>query len=223
VNARLVDVETGEVSATAYEAMPVRVFETEAKDYLVLVPESQRIGIYALFNWRHNPNSLPMDSTADSKVYPRAFDIGMVGIGIRYAPSVRLLTDFGYMTNSTTPSAGRDETTLFASVSESYGVKAKAFRGLAAYRLELGRKIFFYPAVGATYYQVSGGLSASYLTPTAQIRAEYFLQERVGLSLSGTADMMSKGATGVSTYYKAKRTMAELGKVYAETSISVYF
>lgn len=233
VNARLVDVESGEVSATAYEAMPVSIFEEEAKDYIVYVPKKQRIGIYLLINWRHNSNDVAFNASAsgDGEVSPEPFDIGLVGFGVRYAPSKSLLIDLSYMANSSIPRGGRDRTIpdytspgVF-NQDRAYGVGVKAYRGLASYGFELSRKCAGFVGGGLTYYQFQQNLSAGYISPSMQVRGEYFPQERIGLSLAATYDMLNKTATSESVSEAVRRTrnMAKLGKISVESSVSLYF
>jgi len=232
VNARLVDVETGEVAATAYEAMPVRVFEEEAKGYMVLAPEVQRIGFYALFNWRHNPNNVPTNSGSGPSAWvqggnsPDPFDIGLIGLGVRYCPFRRWVVDVAYMANSTLPRAGQRTQNYGASnetMNEAYRIGAKAFRGLIGYRVNFFPNSAVYFSAGATNYKMVNHTGTNYVTPTTQIRLEFFPQQRLGISLTGNCDLVNKIATG---YYRDEQRTADLARLSqfsVESSVSVYF
>lgn len=229
VNARLVAVETGEVSATAYEAMPVRVFEEEAKDYIVLVPEKQRIGIYTLFNWRHNGNNLPVTAATESgstrTTTPKPFDIGLAGIGFRYAPDRNLLLDFAYLVNTTFPRAGRQTEDWSGTPihDDGYSIGVKEYRGLAGYRLRLTERFSGYVSGGVAYYQVMHHADAGYATPTVQLRSEYFLQQRLGISLAANYDLAAKTATKIYVTQQRSYRVVKLSKLSVESSLSVYF
>lgn len=92
VNVRIVDVESTEVLATAYEEMPARLFEEIAQPYLVPVPDEQAIGLYFLANYRYNRNessayfNQPWLGGNTNHVAPRGFPLSMLGGGVRYFP-----------------------------------------------------------------------------------------------------------------------------------------
>ena len=90
VNTRIVKVETGEVQFTGYETFPADAFEEEAKSYLNLVPSSQVLGIYAMYNY--NLGSSPLSKTIPNPINTIEADLHevnlhMAGGGIKYYPT----------------------------------------------------------------------------------------------------------------------------------------
>ena len=101
VNARLVDVDSGEVVAATHEDFTKWAFDEEAKPYLAVLPERQIIGLYFLYNYRNNSNNLPARSYntvlgKPARLSPTAFSLGMIGGGIRYEPTNRFMVDASY-------------------------------------------------------------------------------------------------------------------------------
>ncbi|HBB65864.1 MAG: hypothetical protein A2X28_03540 [Elusimicrobia bacterium GWA2_56_46] len=246
VNARLVEVETGEIAATAYESFPIGVFEEEAKSYIVYKPEIQRIGIYALANWRHNSNLSRQEFILNSygqnvhtTVEPKTFNSLFWGVGLRYAPSAKLTIDVSAMNTGARPEAGhvKEEWTSPPSVisDDDYPVGVSAYRGLVSAKINLSRRFFAHIGAGFTAYRIttgsvlvynnspSGFAKVSYITPCVQLRTEYFLQDRVGISLSGNYDFTSKPARQTERDGLTKSNRVELDKFSLEPSISLYF
>lgn len=94
VNARIVNVETGEVLASGYTELPVEAFEDDAGVYLNLVPHEQAIGIYGVFNYRHNDNDAPVfTESGPNNLYtfePKSFTSLLAGGGLLYRPGRNL-------------------------------------------------------------------------------------------------------------------------------------
>lgn len=244
VNARFVEVETGRIHSTAYESFPVNIFEEEAENYLAYAPETQRIGLYALSNMRHNTNSLagqdflfnnyPSNSINMTKeLEPAAVNSLCWGFGLRYAPVKRLLVDISAMSTGARQKAGHIRETLTylpptytapQAVSQyNYTIRISAYRGLISGKTIIYDGLFGYIGSGIAVYRISGGAEASYLTPFIQLRAEYFLQERVGLSLSGSYDFIAKTAKRAEPDGITKSNRFRLDKFYFEPTISLYF
>lgn len=111
VNARLVEVKSGEVLAAAYEELPAQLLEEEAKPYLALVPETQAIGLYVGFgygmgsvrNFTPAPVSGPgaqvgSDSLTLTNEPPEFIPIS---VGARYSPVRWLMVDLSFSPNTT--------------------------------------------------------------------------------------------------------------------------
>ncbi len=94
VNARLVNVESGEVLASGYTELPVDAFNDDAGVYLNLVPQEQTLGIYGVLNYRHNANNAPafVDTVPNVQTtyQPRDFTSFMAGGGLLYRPHKNL-------------------------------------------------------------------------------------------------------------------------------------
>ncbi|MFC2048792.1 CsgG/HfaB family protein [Elusimicrobiota bacterium] len=110
ISARLVDVETAEVIESDYKTIPVKVFETEAKQYMPLVPEKQSIGIYAFMTNAGNPVSpAEFDNATINVSYAslsKQFTLtsaeidgasGNMGAGMRYSPWKNIFLDASYV------------------------------------------------------------------------------------------------------------------------------
>lgn len=230
VNARLVRTETGEVLATAYEELPVAAFELEARDYVVLVPKTQTIGIYLLYNFRGTAKLSPMTSPAAPGSYaitttPLQPALCMPGFGVRYTPFEHAMLDVS-LTNTGTgkqtghvryynSGAGFDYT-------EADSSKFSLLRAVAGMTDELGKGLSYYLGAGASSVRISGFGGVSYVTPTVLARVEYHLQQRIGISVAAGYDFTTKAAANTDWLAAGLKT-AELQHFYFEPSISVYF
>lgn len=237
VNARMVEVETGQVVSTAYETFLVSTFEEDARDYVVYVPETQRIGVYLLYNWRYNPNRLPNSTTLTDEfgnpvrtvVHPRSFSAGLAGLGVRYSPFRNIVVDASQMRRGSgqKPRAGYvarwvDYGSSVSDTSYNYAPSISGSRFLISLKRELFRKFYWYAGAGATYYKIWGVPRVRYATPAVQLRGEYFPQDRVGISLSVNYDFVSKTIRqGLVLEEKAKRL--RLSKFSIEPALSIYF
>jgi len=103
VNARIVNAETGEIVASGYTELPVDAFADDAGVYTNLVPQEQTLGIYGVFNYRHNANNLQTftDAQWGGQVVnnPRAFTSMMAGGGLLYRPHRRIQINAEVVTN----------------------------------------------------------------------------------------------------------------------------
>lgn len=99
INARIVEVQNGQVVATAFEEIPATLLEAEAKPYLVEPPARHAIGFYVLYNYRHNSNRVSgYPEQAGNfgpavQVSPHPYHLGMIGGGVRYFPVSSIMTD----------------------------------------------------------------------------------------------------------------------------------
>ena len=230
VNARIVNAETGEVLSSGYTELSADAFADDAGVYLNLVPEREAIGIYLLYNYRHNSNSLPVRSVTPNTYtitnYPKGFDLALPGGGIRYSPFNKFMVDLSLMGNGARSKAGHTTYTWGGSTySDNYNVAVMAYRALLYYANPLSRRFGYYLGAGATLYSIHGGASVDYLTPTFSARFEFRPQSRIGVSLGLGYDLTSKSADSlldaINEYTRTDR--ARLSKLYVEPSVSVYF
>lgn len=235
VNARLVDVQSAEVIASSYEELLASAFEEEARDYIVYVPDTQVLGIYFLYNYRHNANSLPDTAyigalSSPIEDSPKAFNLGLLGGGIRYAPTSKLLIDFSLMESASSSKAGTWRYQLYGSWgwrTAAYNIKVNAYRGLINLKIKMADNFICYPGAGLTLYSISGDASGKYSTPTISTRFEYFIQSRVGISLAGGYDFNSKSAKERTNFLGegsgTDNKRVKLDRFYLEPTISLYF
>lgn len=188
VNARLVDTETSAVIVSGFEELPIEAFEEDARPYLSLVPQEQALGIYFLYNLRFNRNRLPSRSLGSGILNPKPFNLGMMGIGMRYSPAQKMLVDVAYMRTAgpaTAASSGWD----FRGK-----LDADAFRGRLEMKLHDARRYAYYAGAGATLYTMHMEGRTAYIAPSVSLRGEFRPQARIGLSLSCNYDLNRKPA-----------------------------
>jgi TolB-like protein len=107
ISAKLVDSESAQVVTAEYGEVPVKVFDTEAANYIQLVPEEQAIGLYA------GLDTAAPTSTKNGAATPRALDGGNMltlsdptstpmnfEIGLRYMVIRWLMFDIAYSPNA---------------------------------------------------------------------------------------------------------------------------
>lgn len=234
INARIIRTETGEVLATDYQEVPVSAFEREAKDYIVLVPETQSIGIYFLYNLRGMKVTIPRSaSTTDGtwtttyNAFPGNKELPSAGIGIRYAPAARVLIDVAAAYKQRQSYVWKDDITN-TDGTNTYAWQSKRnqkltfFRALAGLTSDTRKSFSGFAGAGATYIKLSSGGDTAYTTPTIFLRGEYRPQQRIGFSLSGGYDLKTKTAKTFDLGL-GDRKVGRLKQLYGETSLSIYF
>jgi hypothetical protein len=222
VNARLVDAESGVVLTSGYEELPIEAFQDDARLYLNLVPETQSLGLYFLYNFRHNTNDMPAQAYTNpfsgltSTIQPKSFNVKMLGGGLRYFPASKLLVDVAYMGDG--GGAKMDNGILG-------GLKVTSVRALVGVRIKNVSNLSCYLGGGVTSYSLDWTAKTSYYTPTAFIRAEYRPQARIGISISGSYDFYSKPAKQDLSWANPPVTIknGELNKFSIEPSLAIYF
>ena len=235
VNARLVKTETGEVLATAYEELPVKTFENEAKDYVMLVPKTQTLGLYFLYNYRGTaklPQTYREYATSDfdytAITTPEQTAMWTPGVGLRYTPVDHITLDLSFANSGSAQKTGRGDNhytippDYTMEDNTKYTSKLTLLRGLIGIEQEFSRSLSYYLAAGATSVRIYGAGSINYITPTVMARLEYHPQERIGISASAGYDFTTKTTTG-EDWYGAKHKIMRLDNLYFEPSISVYF
>lgn len=229
VNARLVNAETGEVAATAYEALPVSAFEEEAADYVTLVPQAQTIGIYFLGSYRvmarvpSTTNTYPPGWVTYITTDPERSKIVLPGFGIRYAPFEHFLLDFSYM-NPGAPKRTGDRRSDEAFCAGPYTSKFSIFRAVAGPKGKAFKDISYSVGAGFSSVSITGSGKTSYTTPTLLAGLEFRPQQRVGLNFSAGYDLTTKTAEGnrwgpSDALFK----LARLPHFYLESSLALYF
>lgn len=222
LNARLVYVETGEVLVTAYQELEAKLFEEEARSYLVLVPEQQAIGFYAVYNWRHNSNSLPAGTVTTSQgsqetQTPKAFNSALIGAGLRYFPAKHVLVDLAGMLYSGEPYATRG--TGSQQRDHGSGEEGLSLRGLLNWTDDLTEAFRWYFGAGIISHTFGYG-GGSYLSPMIRLGVEGRPQARFGVGLFlnyefARKDIIERNAPEVA----ARR----LNRLSIEPTVALYF
>lgn len=226
VNARLVNVETGEVLASGYVELDEQVFETDAYGYIGFVPQAHPVGLYFLYNYRSSANKLPQRDysyfSGSSHYTPHSFVAGIPGIGLRYSPFSRIQVDFAFVA---TDEAGvrtvREEVTGSFGRKSEISTKVYMYRGILAYQGYLFRNVKYLAGGGYSKYNFSG--HASYVTPLFHARLEYVLQRRIGLSLAANYDLNGKTISGMSWIGGGGVQLLRLTRFSLEPSLAIYF
>ena len=235
VNARIVDAESGEVIAAAYEDFPAGFFEEAAKPYLALVPESQAIGLYILYDYRYSGNRLSGWQYTTPKetgnVAPNGFPLGMIGGGLRYFPSPRWAVDLSaavLATNATvasgdwkyTPDPSSPRT---PSPREIQNGRTVLIRGNVNWVSPDYHHIHGIVGAGLSAYRIAGaGLVAeTFFAPGFRVGAEYRPQSRIGFGVLLNYDLLRKNA--VDAMDPSHPDVVKLQRFSIEPTIGVYF
>lgn len=229
VNARLVASGTGEVLATAYESLPSSEFESEARDYVVLAPQTQTIGIYFLGSYRVMGDLPPTTRTYSAgwvsyvTTEPENAKLVLPGIGLRYYPFEHFFVDASYI-NAGEPKRVGNRKSDFAFYAGPYTAKFSLGRVLIGPRTRLGSAVYGYAGGGVTMVSVKGSGYASYTTPTFMAGVEFRPQQRIGITLSAGYDLKSETAIGdLWGAGDQPFNIVRLPHFYIEPSLALYF
>lgn len=229
VNARLVRTESGEILATAFEELPAKTFEEEARPYLSLLPEHQVIGFYGAYQVRPKTKARDIGNlNNDLKTIPHDFNTAFVGVGLRYSPTRHSFIDAGYFTFIGHPlvfstedfispgNISRAETRfpsnhsftrfLIGWDSSSAGFHWEAGAGFTHYNIEVVSKVFIGAKVDTNH-------------PFVRLGMEYRLQDRFSLGLAGNYEFGDIDAK----YYYVSGTAFRMSGISLEPSLSLHF
>jgi len=181
---------------------------------LNLVPDEQVLGLYVLYNHRSNKNELsgvtPTGYCGAANCTRNSFNLGLVGVGMRYFPSQKMFADASAMKSTGAPTVGKYNAIPL-------DVLVTSIRGLLGYRFGLAARSSLYAGIGVTGYSISQDASTNYVTPTVQVRLEYRAQSRMGISAAVGYDLQNKVASSLGDDW------AVFNKFYIEPSVSFYF
>ena len=216
-NARLVRTETGEILATAYEELPAKDFEDEAKPYLNLVPERQAIGLYAAYQYRPKAKAGTPKSDQGGDLYtPQNFTTAFYGVGMRYFPTSHVFFDIAGFTPHTTA-------VFVSKYSDPLFTTSSMFRASAGLMFNLSNSLRCEADLGATKYGLVvhyGGYTvhAKSTQPFTHVGFEFRPQQRVALSL-GLGYELGK----IEGRYDVGGTAFTLSGISVEPSLALYF
>jgi TolB-like protein len=227
-SARLVRTETGEILATAFEELPVKDFEEEAKPYLNLVPERQAIGFYIAYQF--GPHAKAGDNTTISNwvtwqtdYRPVDMDLAYFGGGIRYYPTRHAFIDVSYLMPAANPKAFdmNGHSVGFPGRWDSYAIrKGYLVRGFAGWSSNSFHSFRWEAAAGAVRYSLRHDslIDMSKTLPCVRLGLKYFPQERFAMGVSFNQN--------IGTYegkFKNGVTAFRLEGFSIEPSLSLYF
>lgn len=232
VNARLVRAETGDVLATAYAELPAAAFDSEARDYVVLVPRTQTIGVYFIYTRRAVSARAVQTETISScgssgcitTLTSKDAAFWAPGIGLHYTPVEKWSFDAAFLSSAANDKTGTIDINATGSGTSriNYDQKYSMVRLLAGRDLAIGEKASLYLAAGGTAVQLSGEGDANYLTPTLYARADYHPQQRFSISISAGYDLKTKAGRG-SDYAPSSFKVSELQNFYVEPAVAIHF
>ena len=239
INSRLVQTETGEVLATAYEELPVSVFEEEAREYVILVPKTQMIGVYFPYNYRRLARVPPtttittftdMNGSTDliAATAPNQPRVWTPGLGLSYAPFEHFMFDLAYINTGRTQKPGLTRRIavypgpVISEYDDIYHSGFSALRALAGPKVNLSRSLSCFIGAGATSVRMFGDGHINYITASALARIEFHPQERIGISVSAGYDLTTKKSPLID-YLGAQIGIMRLPNFYVEPSIAIYF
>ena len=225
INARMVETESGEVFATAYETLPADLFEEQAKTYLVPVPETQAIGIYFLYTRRHlSPASEPFSYSTgweNITISPNSAALNQMGLGFRYFPYKNFVIDVsGFFSGKMKEGAVKINSSRGYTHSESFFTKA--YRLLLNYDLTSNKHFHIYAGPGIIWYDTGPDSRGDYSSPLVNFRFEYRPQDRIALSLGGSYEL-NKAGWKINWYDSPPIDTHEPSQFSIESSIGFYF
>lgn len=215
INARVVETETGQILATAYETLPADLFEEEAKPYLV-PGGNQTVGFYWLYNERRVPTvAQPVTRSTyggnTQTIYPRSATMYQSGGGVRYNPTKRMQLDLAGIYSSKTDNSGGTvvQTMLpFSPFNFNLSFGVITYRFLVDFDLLSTKSLHFYTGGGFITHQLYKNMHGSYSSPLLHARLEYRPQIRVAL--------------GIAINYELKKTSWRAGAGESESNFSPY-
>ncbi len=240
INARMVQTETGDIVATAYNTISASSFDDKAQYYLtdLAVPKTQSIGVYmgTVFkgNSRWGKSVTYTDTNTGSPISPdpEAARLSSYAPGVRYDLSSKIQLDYTYYSTNY-------RLTLEVGVNNVYNnFNFSGSRFLVAYKHPLNEKLFLYSAVGICRYSVqnidnitlaatnsSGGrriqnihlAETSITTPVIYERFEYRPQSRIALGVACGYELKK------STLRFMHQKLSDFTQFFFEPTASFYF
>lgn len=240
--AKLVNSETGELLVSEISEVPVKTFEEDAANYLVLVPKTQTIGVFALWKYgiarAHNVPSFqysvgPVRDPRNSNVTLS----GMNGIGLRYWLLHDWMVEFSSVKlEKRTIAALKDTPSYIIRVSAkasdlmiNRGFKiSDTFRGFGGVGLS---KIDVDTTGGAEDHIIVFVRKESLIyTPLVRLGIEWQPQARIGLGIFSSYSITNNSISQKIIYPPAQQDdiqmtvwKADLPRFVIESTLSIYF
>lgn len=227
VNARLVDAESGEVVATGFQELPGELFEESARPYLAHPPDRQAIGLYLLYNFRHNANEQarsqiqhPFQGSLNTA--PRSFATGLLGGGVRYQPFESWMFDASFAMLMHEVVYANHATFLPNGTRKIAAGKMSVFRASWNWlrRARDGASVF--AGLGFARYQASPDDAdfPAAVVPALRAGGEIRLQPRLGLGLAFNYDFLNKAGTD---YFSPHPAVIGFARWSLEPTLALYF
>lgn len=200
VSAKLVDSESSEIVSASIFEVPAETFDAEASRYLVLVPETQAVGLYLTGLTADGTSAaIPAQAVGARAVPGRDNHPNLLraGAGVRYFPAPRWAIDSVITFADLSPLDGfmiQDSAKDFL---PEIGLSGLALSLFASRQAPLSRVFNLYAGAGVDFYDLkkkedSGGGPYNYaagrdgrlraLTPAVRLALEWRPQPRFGIS-----------------------------------------
>lgn len=229
LTAKLIDAETGEMIASEIIEVPVKIFEEDAGRYLLLVPDSQAIGLYLALGRGYTTKDLSAASTPFSTLPATDSETSLsyAGVGLRYFLSPKWMLDTAIMPEFELRSGSeRAQWLTYNNLNRLTGTML---------RLSVNRAIFPRPKL-KTYIGAGAMLiylktpeesgytwTSSYKLPFVRLGLEYKLQTRLGLSLFGQYSLRKDSVFRDNFYKHIIVKQFTFPELTFETAASLYF
>ncbi|OGR81072.1 MAG: hypothetical protein A2X32_09010 [Elusimicrobia bacterium GWC2_64_44] len=214
VNVRLVNVESGEVTAAAYDEFLVSAFQEDLR-----ITSEETIGVSPFMDIRSNDNKTKTITSAYDTSTPKAFTSVLPGIGVFYRPVKHLMFVFDAFGGGTYFKTRTSNNTYF------YELTLRGTSFGAAYAGGFGEKLPF--SLGAGVTGVAGywknmplKKSATVAVPYLRARLEFKPTQRFGIALAVKYDLKKieiKDRDG------AHDTLVEFSQLALQPALTLYF
>jgi len=220
ITVKLVDVQTAQLVTSEINEVPIETFDKDAAPYLLLVPQTQAIGIFLTGNYGFSTvrksKAVAYNSIVISPVNSDAH-LGYTGLGVRYWPANKCMIEASYSVFSLT--SGRAYTLEGSNPFDgknppSVTFSGDAFRVLVNRAFTVSRKIKAHYGAGALYIHATipdpsnksrvfhppmqtVALSArtlNYITPVLRAGVEWKPQQRLGWGIFGSYNVLKASA-----------------------------
>ncbi len=218
INAKLVDTESGELVSVAVVEVPAKVFDQEAFRYLVLAPEVQTMSFYFTGKYAQGTAASELAPRTYSGVTftptNKKPEMTQEGIGIKYFPAKRRMVDVAFLATRLSGNGPliRTDETIPSDADPRALMKGFELKVSYNYQIRLTDPFNLYAGYGVTGYALQpdeyssrmgsavqlaavdgwGKAKMLYITPIARLGLEWKPQQRFGLSVFGTANLVKK-------------------------------
>ncbi|MFH1620226.1 MAG: CsgG/HfaB family protein, partial [bacterium] len=220
MSTEMVNSETGEIMASDVTEVAVEIFDRDASQYVVLVPEEQSIGIYLGAGYAPvtSKTLLPVSGGGNTFTPGNGTDgFTFISVGGRYAFAKKWMADACFGLASGFDSS--EPLYTFTDGSTVEEMEGSPLNGSSMIRLSLnrstvlGKKFIMHTGVGHMWLTVrskddpntdNAGVyvmakeGVTYFTPFARLRLEWRPQTRLGISVFGTYNLVKKEYKGYS-------------------------
>ncbi len=214
VNVRLVNVESGEVTAAAYDEFPVSAFQEDLR-----ITTDETVGISPFVDFRSNDNKTKAIVSSYDISAPKAFSSILGGIGVFYKPTGHAMFTFDAFSGSTFFRTRTSDHAYF------YELTLRGSSFGAAYAGKFSEKLPF--SLGAGFTAVAGywnnmplKKSNTVSVPFIRARIEFNPKQRFGLALAVKYDLQK---IEVKDRNGAHNTLVEFSQIAIQPAFTLYF